>query len=244
LNCFQRFYAYPPKECKWDWILRNIYEKPLPCKHEIVDIKVYDLAKPPFEHSKEKLKLWKNLDTDGWKVVPDCPDFKGEGVKSCQEWDINPIDYSKELLQEYYTNPDNQMPVIQTLANNLNELDNYCKWFKREFDTPQRLAVSGSICRVNNMDFVFKGVKIVRRHFPDTWIHLFAPRLHHLKKLYPIIESFDSSCWTFPRTGGQASCKNKEERIEYFWNYVNILNKHVGMDLHKEQSSLGGFGCV
>ena len=234
----KRFYAYPPKECEWPFILRNINEKPYPCKHEIVDIKVYDLVKHPHRHSKEKLGRWETIETDGWKVVPDCPDFKGENVSSCQDWDIDPIEYSHELLEKYYTDPISQMPVIQTLANDLTSLNDYCNYFKKEYDHPKQLAVSGSICRVNNLDFVYRGVKLVRRHFPDSWIHLFAPRLHHIRKLYPLIESFDSSCWTFPRIGnqGMASCK-AHERVEYFWNYVDILNSHIGFGIN--QTRLG-----
>jgi len=239
---FQRFYAYPPVECEWDWILRNMYEKLIPCKHEIVDIKVYDLTKddPIYpQHPKDKLKKWVELETNGWKVVPDCPDFKGELHKNCQEWEIDTIGYSHELLQKYYTDPINQLPVIQTLANDLSSLNSYCEWFKQEFETPQQVAVSGSICRVENIDFVYRGVKIVRRHFPNTWIHLFAPRLHHIKRLYPLIESFDSSCWTFPRVPGQASCKNLDERVEYFWKYLNILNSHIGFNMNQTKLEVG-----
>jgi hypothetical protein len=235
-----RFYAYPPKQVEWNWILHNIYEKPLPCIHEIVDIKVYDLVKYPHEHSTEKLKLWQDLDITGWKVVPDCPDFEGEGVKECQGWGIDSIEYSKELLLKYYDNPNNQMPVIQTKANDLKALDNYCKWFKKEFDEPYQLGVSGSISRVNNKQFVYKGVKIVRRHFPNSWIHLFAPRLHHVKKIAPLIDSFDSSNWTFPRESGKSSCSNLQERIDYFWDYVNKLNEYLSVDFHETQTTLEG----
>ena len=59
---FERFYSYPPVECGWPWVLRNIKQKPqLDCVHEIVDIGIYDLLKPPYRHSVEKLEKWVNL---------------------------------------------------------------------------------------------------------------------------------------------------------------------------------------
>ena len=76
---FSRFYSYPPTECGWPWVLRNIKQKPQPnAVHEVVDIGIYDLLKPPHQHSKDKLEKWMELETRGWKVVPDCPDLQGE----------------------------------------------------------------------------------------------------------------------------------------------------------------------
>jgi hypothetical protein len=73
---FQRFYTYPPVECEWPWILRNIKQKAIPNTHEIVDIGIYDLLNPPYRHSNDKLQKLDKLETKGWKVVPDCPDLK------------------------------------------------------------------------------------------------------------------------------------------------------------------------
>lgn len=78
---FSRFYANPPRECEWPWVLRNIKEKSQPqAKHEIIDIGIYDLMDPPHRHTREKLQKWENLEPAGWKVVPDCPDLHGEVI--------------------------------------------------------------------------------------------------------------------------------------------------------------------
>jgi hypothetical protein len=86
---FERYYTYAPEDCvtylgirinqSWPWILRNIKQQPQrTAEHEIVDIGIYDLLHIPFCHSEEKINKWKELKTEGWKVVPDCPDINGE----------------------------------------------------------------------------------------------------------------------------------------------------------------------
>ncbi len=218
---FKRFYTYPPVECEWPWILRNIKQKSMPCRHEIVDIGIYDLFKHPFAHSNEKLKKWELLRTGGWKVVPDCPDIEGEFDV---EWGGDNLEYSWELLCEYYI-PSNQshMPVLQSYYENIKSFQGYIKRFKKKYGVVDKVAV-GSISKVNDHDLGVKMLKIARREFPKTWIHAFGLRFHQFKRVYSLIDSYDSTSWTFPRTSGRSSCKNKVERIEFFWDYVNRIN--------------------
>jgi hypothetical protein len=217
---FQRFYTYPPIECKHPWVLRRLDWKPLPCKHEIVDVGILDLLEPPHKHTEDKFKLWKTIKTDGWKVVFDCFDLKGEFDIDCG---FDTVEYSKELLEQFYNGEPNLMPVIQGFSNNYNSFKEYTDYLNKEFN-PKIIGVSGSVGRNKDRDFVYKVLKYIKRTFPDSWIHVFALHKNNFKKCHNLIDSFDSMNWTRPRTSGRGSCKNKAERIEFFWDYVATLN--------------------
>lgn len=232
---FSRFYSYPPTECKWPWILRNIKQKPQrDAVHEIVDIGIYDLLKPPHRHSDEKLTQWKELQTEGWKVVPDCPDLRGEFQ---QEINFDNVEYSWELLTTYY-NPDDpsQMPVLQSHYRDLSSFKEYIQRFKDVYGTPDKVAI-GSICKGDDHDIGVRMLKLARREFPGAWVHAFGLRFQQLKRGYKYIDSFDSTSWTFPRTSGRGSCRNKGERIQYFYDYIRRL-EIVNVHLHESQGVL------
>lgn len=218
---FTRFYANPPRECGWPWILRNIREKGQPqAKHEIIDIGIYDLMDPPHRHSKEKLKKWEALEPRGWRVVPDCPDLQGEFNKKVS---FDSVEYTWELLNQYYNPEDpSHLPVIQSKYKDLQSFQESINRFKREYGTPQKIGI-GSIYKADNNTIAVNMLKIARREFPESWIHAFGLRRRAFRRAYKFINSYDSTSWTFPPGQGRGSCKNKAERIEFFWHYVNSI---------------------
>jgi hypothetical protein len=65
---------------------------------------------------------------------------------------------------------------------------------------------------------------MVRAQFPDAWIHAFGLRVNYLDELDGIIDSFDSTAWTYPRGRGGHSARNKKEKIEYFREYLKRID--------------------
>jgi len=224
-----RFYTYPPVN-DYQWVLRNIKQKPKKdFLHEIVDIGIYDLLYPPYKHSEEKLKQWKQLKPNGWKVVPDCPDIIGEFSKTIFNnlqkvqkkikkynlgiylnifidywWNyVNNMDntkYSWELLVKLYDpNDKSQIPVIQSKYNDKKSLIKYCRKFKQHYGIVEKIAV-GSVCKLKSDNIASHMLYLVRLEFPNTWIHAFGLRFKALRKSYSYINSYDSTAWTFPRT--------------------------------------------
>ncbi len=218
---FQRFYTYPPVECGHPWILRKIGNKELPCQHEIVDIGIYDLMNGE-GHSEEKLMAWEQLEPQGWKVVPDCPDLEREF--NLEVTCLN-TSYSWELLREYF-NPENptHLPVIQSQYGDINSFKQYIKDFKREYGQHDKIGV-GNIFKADT-DFAVRMLKIARREFPNSWIHAFGLKFKHFLKVRQIINSYDSTGWTRDISeSSKSSARNKAERIEYFNKYINRLNE-------------------
>lgn len=221
---FQRFYSYPPAECDHPWILRKIGEKEIPHQHEIVDIGIYDLLKTEgHKHTETKLKNWERLETDGWKVVPDCPDLEGEFN---QPINFDTVEYSRSLLTKYFNpNISSHLPVIQSHYEDLKSFKNYIRWFKDNYGEHDKIAV-GSICKAGNGRIAVRMLKITRREFPNSWIHAFGLKFKHFIKVRQMINSFDSTGWTRDiEESSKSSAKNKMERIHYFNKYINRLNE-------------------
>lgn len=216
-------------------MLRNIKQKPQgDCLHEIVDIGIYDLLKPPHQHSKDKLEKWIELRTKGWKVVPDCPDLQGEFGRVV---DFDNVVYSWELLGEYYDPDDpHHLPVLQSHYQDIQSFRDYIEQFKDVYGVVDKVAI-GSIYKADDHDIGVGMLKIARREFPEAWIHAFGLRFQQLKRGFKYIDSFDSTSWTFPRTSGRGSCRNKEERISYFFDYIRRLEM-VNVHLHEGQGVL------
>lgn len=216
-----RFYTYPPNGIEWDYVLRNINQKPRKCKHEIVDIGIYDLLNPPYRHSISKLNYWNKMIVSGWKVVPDMPDLIGEF--NLQIKDFDNVELTKKLHLEFY-DPSNKrlLPVIQSKFGDIRSLYNYLVWFKDTFGDVDKIALAG--VKALNKDYVVNACKMVRNFFPDAHIHGLGLKLYHVKHVYSYIDSYDSTAWSYGRNGYNWSCKNKKECIKFFNLYVNRLN--------------------
>lgn len=92
----------------------------------------------------------------------------------------------------------------------------------------------GNLCAENDMEIMYKTLKLVREALPDKQIHVFGLHLNALRKVYWLIDSFDSMAWTRPvdtSLGANYSCKTMEERIRFFerWleRYMRIVSSVV-----------------
>lgn len=86
---------------------------------------------------------------------------------------------------------------------------------------PDKIGL-GTVCKQSVRKVLFKTVNIVRNNFPGAHIHAFGLSIRHVGAMRHVLNSFDSTAWTFPRGRGH-SCKNKEERIKYFNNFLEVL---------------------
>ncbi|MCY3411219.1 MAG: hypothetical protein INQ03_06220 [Candidatus Heimdallarchaeota archaeon] len=141
--------------------------------------------------------------------------------------DIDNVEYSKELLLKNYHEEDrHHLPVIQGYYDDVASFKNYLDWFLKEFNNPSKLAL-GTMCKSSNKKFVQDVVSHIRRKLPNTWIHAFGLRMYHLPNIWGLINSWDSMSWTFPRTSGRSSCKNLEERNQFFKDYLYTIRRNT-----------------
>ena len=228
----RRFYSYPPKGVYHPWILRTAKQKARDCEHEIVDIGIYDLMNEPHQYSLQKLRSWLSLETPGWKTVPDCPDLRGEfGI----DVDFDPLEYSWNLLLKFYS-PENEhhLPVIQGRYGDSHSYQKYCRKFIREFGKPQKIAV-GTVCKSDSTALTEEIAKLTRKFFLHSWIHFFGLKLHHLKRCWMYIDSYDSCSWTWPRNNHSGNNRrpqatNKAQKVQYFNEYLQQIEKYYDPD--------------
>lgn len=216
-----RFYTYPPNGIKWNYILRNIKQKPHICKHEIVDVGIYDLLKPPYNYSISRLNEWRKLIVNGWKIVPDMPDLVNEFKIDLDGFDN--VELTKKLHLEFY-DPSNKrlLPVAQSEFGNIKSLNEYLSWFKDMYGDIDKIALAG--VKFGDKQHVINCCRLVKEYFPDTYIHALGLKLSHVRHVYEYIDSYDSTAWSYGRNGYNWSCKNKVECIKFFNMYIDRLN--------------------
>ncbi len=212
---FQRFYTYPPY--KYPYVLRKIYQEPLECEHEIVDIGVFDLLKYGY-YEDSRIEKFKYLEPNGWKVVPDYP----HGL-NCS---VDNVKLSWKLLEDLY-NPDDptHMPVIQGYGDCDSSFE-YCARLITEFGVPKQVGVGISFEYERFKEYVVPLIGGLRRMLPDTWIHVFGLHFKHLPHVYKELDSYDTMAWTM-HTPTRKSSMNIVERMDALDCYLIKLWKVV-----------------
>lgn len=234
----RRFYTLPPEEIYYPWLLVNrknyrvLFKRAF--EHAIIDSGIMDFAKKEvtdypqsflntWSWKAEQLQLiWKDKI---WFVIPDyCDDYNpgqfGDNVSKTLE---NISLYLNEKPNI------NWLPVIQSrYLNKFSFLESAKNLHGLIGDYP-RVAV-GTVCKCRKLDFIIYCLKVARKTFKKSWIHVFGLTLHALPKVARLIDSFDSMAWTFPRESGGHSCKNKRERLQYFHAYMEKVKPFLEED--------------
>ncbi|RSN73364.1 hypothetical protein [Candidatus Methanodesulfokora washburnensis] len=85
----------------------------------------------------------------------------------------------------------------------------------------------GNLCVEPDIEIAYKTISLVRKELPDKKIHVFGLKLNALKKVFFMIDSFDSMAWTRPvddSLNANYSCKTKEERLRFFERWLEKYN--------------------
>ena len=119
----------------------------------------------------------------------------------------------------------NWLPVIQSRYMDTFSFIYSCNRLREIVggDYPQ-IAI-GTICKCGNVKWITYCCKYARKIFPGSWIHAFGLTLKVLPHVKRYIDSWDSTAWTFPRTHGRWSCKNVDEAVRYFMEYMSRIGE-------------------
>jgi queuine/archaeosine tRNA-ribosyltransferase len=88
----------------------------------------------------------------------------------------------------------------------------------------------GNLCVEPDVDIIYRTVKFVRGELSDKKLHVFGLKLNALKKVFSLIDSFDSMAWTRPvdsSLNANYSCKTQEERVRFFERWLQKYSKIV-----------------
>jgi hypothetical protein len=232
------FYTLPPKDIEWDYLLVNpknykeLFERIF--KHAILDSGVMIFHENPNlkDYPKNFINFWKHeakrltkiFGDRLWITIPDYPDDYHPG-----QFGDN-VSKTIENIKEFIKiDGVNWIPVIQSNYLNIFSFIKSCEKIKEIIGDYPRIAI-GTVCKTNSLKFIEYCCRIARGFFPKSHIHAFGLTLRALPKVKNFINSFDSLAYSFPRTRGHL-CKNKKERIEYFYKYIKRVK-----DILKEVS--------
>jgi len=233
-----RFYTFPPKRVYYPYLLVNprnykaLFKKRF--EHAILDCgveffkhnpDVKDYPRSFIESWKIQAKqLTKIFEDKLWIVIPDYPD------------DFNPGQFGDNVNKtirniEEFIAVDGVDWIVSLQSRYLDPFSFFesCERVRELVGDYPRIAV-GTVCKTNNLDFIEYCCMLARHFFPKSWIHAFGLTLKALPRIKTpsgwLINSFDSLAYTFPRTPGRSSCRNSEERKQFFHAYLERL-KHL-----------------
>ena len=136
------------------------------------------------------------------------------------------------------------LPVIQSKYMDTFSFINSCRKVMEIVGSDYPQIAIGTICKSRNVKWIKYCCEYTRKIFPKTWIHAFGLTLKALPHVKNHIDSWDSTAWTFPRTPGKWSYKNKNEKVEYFTKYIERINKILSNNLHLPTSNVNTSSCI
>ena len=212
---------------RYKWLFKHSF------KHAILDcgVEIFwretDYPKGFLEKYKWKAKQLNEIFHEKlWIVIPDyCDDYKH--VPNNVEKTLRNIkDFMK--IKEV-----NWLPVIQSRYLDIYSFYESIERTKEIIgDNYPRIAI-GTVCKTKKLDFIEECMKAARKHFPNSWIHAFGLTLNALPRVADLLDSFDTSSYTFK--AGSKSCGTIKERIEYFQSYHEKVKPFL-----KERDDLNG----
>ena len=228
-----RFYTTPPLGVDYDYMLVNPKtRKRLKYKdfnHAIADCGVLIFHDNNVkEYPRYFLEEWKYhakilSDMYGvdrvWCTIPDYPD------------DYNPGQFGDNVgmtlrnVEDFITiDGVNWIISLQSRFLDLDSFEKGCETVKEKYGNYPRLAI-GTVCKTNNLKFIKECCLMARECFPKSKLHAFGMTLRSYPHVCHVIDSWDSMAWTFPRVSGRGSAKNKTERIQFFYDYLERVKE-------------------
>jgi len=198
-------------------IFRNPQIKDYPRDHINKVLKVYAKAKQIVHNNKV------------WVTVPDYPDdyhprslWLSEEYTNIERTVENVLKYTEQYKSIPWLIP------IQGWNRSPKSVLRTINLFKEHgiIDRFNYFAVA-NLCVESDVEIMYQTLRLVREALPDKKLHVFGLRLNALKKVYYLIDSFDSTAWTRPVNRGlnaNYSCKTKEERIRFFERWLEKYN--------------------
>lgn len=232
-----RYYTTPP--VNWPYLFVTfstqypynlLYKRPS-FKHAIVDCGVEKFQNPEvkeypkgfFKDFELKAKYITRIFGDRvWFTIPDYCD------------DINPgqfgdnISKTIENVKRFIDIEDvNWVVSIQGRYENLMSLCEGIHKTKELIGEDYPRIALGTCCRTKKVWYISRAVRLVRRHFPKSWIHVFGITLNALPSCVGVIDSFDTSVWDTRR---QMWSIYQGDIKSQFITYLEKINQIVELD--------------
>jgi hypothetical protein len=253
-----RFYTMPPAGIEYPYLLvnprnyRELFRHRF--RHAILDCGVEAFKHDPSlrDYPKSFLASWRGrarqlseiFGERLWIVIPDYMDDYHPG-----QFGDNVEKTLRNIENFIAADGVNWLPVIQSRYLNRFSFMEACQRTREVIGDYPRVAV-GTVCKTNNLGFIEYCCRVARRFFPGSWIHAFGLTLKALPRVvgsimswdslvpecgrtkwrYWLLDSFDSSAYTFPRQPHRSSCGSLTERQKFFYAYLERLRRIVEVE--------------
>jgi hypothetical protein len=241
-----KFFTTPPKP--YPYILINAYKPKFSflkyAKEVIIDSGIEIFRNPnikdyPKNHIYKIIRIYSKVKRivnpkNIYVICMDyCDDYNPKALWINEE--ITNIERTVENVEKYTERFKwiNWIPVIQGWYKKPESVLRCIKLYREKgiIDKFDYFAI-GNLSIENDVEILYKTVNIVRKELPDKKLHVFSLKLNALKKVFGLIDSFDSMAWTRPVdstvvSGKRHSCKTNEERIKFFDRWLYKFNKII-----------------
>jgi len=245
-----RFYTLPPRDVFWPFVLINanrpkegigyLRAHRRDIKAVIIDSGIEIFRDPsvkdyPPGHLKRLVWLYKRVrlicpHAEVWATAPDyCDDYHPRALWLSDN--ITNIERTVESVKRALRNyPDVEWLIpIQGHYRKPSSVARCIELMEEEgiLDGRDYVAVA-NLCTERRHDIMVETILIAERMLAPRRIHVFGLDVDVAMKVRRRIFSFDSLAWTFPREPGNPSCKNHEQRVRYFMDFIRRLERIMG----------------
>jgi len=223
--------GWPYKVIPMHLVLKDVFPKDF--EHLIVDSGVnkffkYECRKEYPEwylkaYPKVARQLTREYGDSVWIVVPDYPDdYRPNRIPNNAELTLKNI---IKFLSEY---PDvNWLPVIQARWGEHGDFRRALLKYREVLGNPKRIAI-GTLCTTAKLDYALYCCRMARKFFPNSWIHVFGPRITWLKHIKHYINSFDSTAYCKVPWSLRKRANGSVSRKEAAFEFIRQAQKYIG----------------
>jgi hypothetical protein len=119
------------------------------------------------------------------------------------------------------------VPVIQAQLHNYLSFTNGVQTLKHLYPTTPKVIAIGTVCKSKRLRYIEWCAKYARHHFPQSHIHMFGLTLSALPRVKGIINSWDSTAftWAFAEVSKnhRRQAAEQSERVTAFHLYTERI---------------------
>ena len=158
-------------------------------------------------------------------MIPDyCDDLKVRQPRNVERTLAN--------IQRFKDEPNiTWVPVLQAQLHNYLSFCNAVQGIKHLYPIAPPILAIGTVCKSKRLHFIEWCAKYARLHFPNSHIHLFGLTLAALPRVIGVINSWDSTAftWAFKGLGPEwkRQAARQHERVVAFHRYTETIARYV-----------------
>jgi len=200
-------------------------------EHAILDIRISRFRLENVDYPRSFLIWYKHkarelCDIFGerlWCCIPDYPFHKTSSDRFSLKAHDN-VRKTIEKIKDFYSIDGVNWLIPVQHNQTLESLAYACDEIRSIITNKSNPLAIGSLCIERNIEHIVKICYYVRKRF-SNWLHGFGVHLWAVRKLFSILDSFDSLSYIRSPRGKGLTCRSTAERVLYFQSFLNRFNE-------------------